>query len=110
MSVFKRFELEALEALEIGGFSIEEIDLLNSRAKLIGYEYTGSGYYLTVNDDLLPLQKSTWAKRVVGKSGDIVCGFVAFLENKELTLECHSWGPEDVPVDFRDREVVIRIH
>jgi hypothetical protein len=34
------------------------------------------------------------------------CGFIIYIENGELTIECHPWG-DDVPEDFRDREVEI---
>jgi hypothetical protein len=46
---------------------------------------------------------------VVGRSGEVLCGFVAFLRNRELTLECHTWGAVDVPRDFRDLDVNVTI-
>jgi hypothetical protein len=44
---------------------------------------------------------------LLGTSGSISCGFIVFLGNGELTLECHTWGAESVPEDFRTRRVAI---
>jgi hypothetical protein len=34
-------------------------------------------------------------------------GFVVFLENGELTLECHSWGDVQIPESYREESVEI---
>jgi hypothetical protein len=61
-------------------------------------------YFLTVRHPSLLSGRTVCDRpRLVGRSGSIACGFVVFLENGELTLECQTWGPESVPVDFRDR-------
>jgi hypothetical protein len=36
----------------------------------------------------------------------VAFGFIIFIEDGELTIECHPWD-EDVPEDFRDREVEV---
>ena len=40
-------------------------------------------------------------------SGGIQYGFVVFLEDGELMLECFSFGNESMPEGFRDRQVDI---
>jgi hypothetical protein len=40
----------------------------------------------------------------MGKADQLECGFVVFLENGELLLECHGWG-SDLPDDLRTRDV-----
>ena len=70
------------------------------------YEYTGSGYFLTVKHPGLPADRRTLSDPfVVGIAGDVRAGFVVFLGDGELTLECHTWGELDVPADFRQRQV-----
>jgi hypothetical protein len=44
---------------------------------------------------------------VMGKADGIVCGFVIFIEDGRLTIECHSWGELEVPEDYRDRDVQV---
>ncbi len=74
------------------------------------YEYTGSGYYLTVRHPALPAESRTLsAPVVIAESDDITAGFLIHLGDHALTLECHTWGPVDVPADFRDRDVCVRI-
>ena len=91
-----------------GALSEEALQALAKVEHLASYEYTGCGYFLTVRLASLPAEPKTLSDPpVVGNSGEVQAGFVLFLGNQELTLECHTWGPVDVPADFRDREVAI---
>jgi hypothetical protein len=45
----------------------------------------------------------------MGEANGVRCGFVVFIENHALTLECHTWGEIDVPPDFRDQNVVLTL-
>jgi hypothetical protein len=44
----------------------------------------------------------------IGTVDDVVSGFIVFLGEHELTLECHTWGAVDVPEDFRQRDVLVQ--
>ena len=46
---------------------------------------------------------------LMGEAEGIECGFVVFIGNRELTIECHSWGELNVPDDFRNKNVQVRI-
>jgi hypothetical protein len=108
MNVFRGFELKALELLLHDALTPEQLRIVETFSGTARYKYTGSGYFLTILDRSLPIETSTCHRpAVVGNSGDVQCGFVAFLGNHELTLECHTWGPVDVPDDFRDRAITI---
>jgi hypothetical protein len=108
MNVFRDFELKALELLLHNALTPEQLRNVETFSGTVSYKYTGSGYFLTISDRSLPMEKSTChVPAVVGNSGDVQCGFIAFLGNHELTLECHTWGPVDVPDDFRDRIIII---
>jgi len=58
-------------------------------------EFSGAGYFVTFKD--LSFSKS----RVVldkpdirGKLGGVEVGYIAFIQDHELTLECYSYGRE----------------
>jgi hypothetical protein len=108
VNAFRGFELEALRLLLRNAVTPEQMRLVETFSGTATYRYTGSGYFLTISDQNLPIEKATChVPAVVGNSGTVQCGFVAFLSNHELTLECHTWGPQDIPDDFRDQDVVI---
>jgi len=107
MTVFRQFELEAIRLMARGVLSDRQMQFLCAAEHLDSYEYTGCGYYLSVKHPSLPAEPCTLSEpAVVGKVGDIQAGFVVFIGYGELTLERHTWGPVDVPEDFREREVV----
>jgi hypothetical protein len=77
-------------------------------AEFVGYEYTGSGYFLSVRHATLPKERVVCHEPIVTGSADgITCGFIIFIENGELTIECHSWGDADIPEAFRDTDVQV---
>ena len=89
--------------------SSEKLTDIIQNAEFVGYEYTGSGYYLTVRHPNLPKDRIVCSKPIiVGESENIQCGFVVFLENNELTIECHSWGELEIPENFREKSIQLR--
>jgi hypothetical protein len=44
---------------------------------------------------------------VIGRGDGYTCGFVVFLEDGQLVLECHDWGSDGLPDDLRDRPMRI---
>jgi hypothetical protein len=108
MAAFRKFELEAIRLMSAGVLSDKQMQALCDATHADNYEYTGCGYFLTVSHPSLPEKPCTLSQpAVVGKAGNVQAGFVVFLGNGKLALECHTWGPVDVPADFRDREVTI---
>jgi hypothetical protein len=108
MRVIKSFELEAIRLMAGGVLSIDQIRGVEDIQSLDSYEYTGSGYFLTVTHPLLPAEEITLSEPlIVGKAGEIQAGFVVFVGKGQLTFECHTWGAVDVPADFREQVVVI---
>lgn len=108
MSAFKAFELQAIRLMATGVLSEEQLQALADIERPSRYDYTGCGYFLTVSLPSLPAEPKTLSDPpVVGNSGDVQAGFVVFLGNQELTLECHTWGAAEVPDDFRDRKVAV---
>lgn len=106
MPALRDFEIKAIRLLAGGTLTGAQLALLEHIPEPSRYEYTGSGYFLTVTDPSLPEVTATLSyPDVVGEQGEVTCGFVVFVGDHELTLECHTWGAVDVPSDFRDRAV-----
>jgi len=106
MPAFLRFEAEAIRLMVGDALTASTLDEVLAVDAPERYEYTGSGYFLTVKHPGLPADRRTLSDPfVVGIAGDVRAGFVVFLGDGELTLECHTWGELDVPADFRQRQV-----
>ena len=108
LSAFKDFERKAVRMLVGTSMSDIQVDSLLNSANLVSYEHTGVGYFLTVRHSAIRSERVVCNQPIiVGKAGDIECGFVVFLEGGTLTLECHSWGDDAVPKDFREQQVEV---
>jgi hypothetical protein len=108
VKVFRQFEVEALRLLLQDAVTPTQMHFIEAFSGNAVYNYTGSGYYLTISDPVLPAESSTrHIPAVVGNSGPVQCGFIAYLGGNKLELECHTWGAVDVPPDFRDQLVRI---
>jgi hypothetical protein len=108
MGEFRDFETHVLRLLVTQKLGAETVEAIERNAELVSYEYSGVGYFLTVKHPSLPSERIVCDKpNVVGRSGNIESGFVVFIENGELMLECHTWGEIDVPENFREQHVVV---
>jgi hypothetical protein len=108
MDMFKEYEREVLRLLAAGVLTPEQIEVLASEGEFVGYDYTGGGYFLSVRHDSLPAERVVCnAPPVTGSADGVICGFVIFIENGELTLECHAWGEANIPEGFREGDVQI---
>jgi len=108
MPALRPFEFEAICLMSDVILSDTQLQSIRDINTVDDYEYTGHGYFLTIELASLPIDQRTLSEpATVGEVGDIRAGFVVFLGNRKLTLECHTWGAVDVPADFRDRDVLI---
>jgi hypothetical protein len=109
MSAFKPFEVEVLRLLAHSAISPSELDRLIADGKVVEYEHTGVGYFLTVSHEALPTKRVVCDRPfVVGKAGHVGVGFVLFFENGQLLFECHNWGEHlAVPPNIRELSVQI---
>ncbi len=97
----------ARELLRTAG--LEELFGLLATASEEDFEYTKVGYYLTIKHPKLPVESRVLDEPLIFGRSEAVpeVGFLGFVGNQEFTLECHSWGDEDIPDDFRDRDVEV---
>lgn len=109
MAAFRTFEVEAIRLMASGALPEHLLSVVLAAPEADRYEYTGCGYFLTVKHPELPAERRSLSDPpVAGTSGDIQAGFVVYLGDHELTLECHTWGAVDIPADFRDRVVNVQ--
>lgn len=110
MSIFRRYEQEVITRLCQGALPPTRLTAVLDDAALTDLEYTEIGYFVTATHDGLPSQRTVCNKPLlIGYADGLEVGFVVFLENKELTLECHSWSGDPIPQDMRERAVIIAI-
>ena len=109
MSAFRPFEIQAIRLMANAVLPQDLLAEVLAADEADRYEHTGYGYYLTVRHPKLPLErKSLSDPPVAGVANEIQAGFVVYLGNAELTLECHTWGEVDVPPDFREMDVLVK--
>jgi hypothetical protein len=110
MSAFRDYEKKVLNLLVSDVFSPQELNSIIQDSDLVGLdEHGGSGYYLEVSHPSLPKARIVCHKpTVIGEADGITCGFVVFIENKTLTIECHDWGESNIDDDFRDKDVQVK--
>lgn len=90
---------------ELGVAMVEAVIL---EAELVSYEYSGVGYFVTVKHLALPTARTVCQRPiVVGTSGGIEGGFLVFVADGELMLECYTSGAIEVTEDFRDQQVAV---
>jgi len=69
-------------------------------------EFSGTGYFLTVKNSNFPKQRIVLDKPTInGMLGGVEVGYLVFVEDSELTLECYSYEKEVLP-KHRDMEFV----
>ncbi len=108
MSVFREYEKKIVRMLVTGLLSPDQVETLIREGELVNYDYTGCGYFLTVKHPILPTKRVVCdTPKLSGSVDGIICGFVIFVQNGELILECHSWGEVDVPDWFRSRNAEV---
>src|SRR5258708_7178198 len=98
MRALKEYETRVIRILTKDVLAPAVLDAVAENGELVSCEHTGAGYFLTLRHSGLPKQRIVCDKPwVVGKSQGVETGFIVFLENNELTLECHAWSQNSVP-------------
>ncbi len=68
----------------------------------ISCKFTGEGYYLELKHNDLPLDRIVCDKpTVIGKFQEQEVGFIAFIENGTLCLECYNYSNKGIPEEIR---------
>ena len=110
LTILKSFEKSAINLLATDVLANRLIEKLCSDSTLVRPEFTGHGYFLTLRFSDLPVERLVLDSPTVnGKAGELLTGFIAFVENRELTLECFAYGDGTVPKDYRDLDITVFI-
>ena len=103
--LLKKFEFEVIKTLSS---NLDLLELFKDESKNYNtkFEETGYGYFLTILDSKLPKQRTVYNEPfLIGKSDDgDEMGFILFVEDHELTIECHGFG-EPLPKNLRDKNI-----
>ena len=98
-----------LDILVSGNIPDDILKDIKSAPDISKYEITGNGYFLTIKHPRLPVKRIVCDKpMLMGKCNGIETGFVVFIENSELTIECHGWGDREIPKNYRELEIQIK--
>ena len=109
-TTFREFEVKAIRLMAAEFLPDALTERICSHVGVSEYEYTGCGYFLSIEEEWIPEENTVLSElSVVGRNGMIQAGFVVFIGENEFTLECHTWGEVDVPSNFRDIKVDIGI-
>ncbi len=107
LELFREFEKQVLRILVMPRLGAEAEKSIEDEAALVSYEHSGCGYFLTVRHHNVPKNRVVCdTPIVVGRVANTDCGFIAFMENGELMLECYCFGNQSLPKDIRYLNVV----
>ena len=101
------YEVEVLTQMLDGHLNNTQIDSV-LKSPVTGYEYTGAGYFLELTNKALPkVSKTISDPNIIGRADDFIVGFLVYIENQKLTLECHSWGTKNPPSTIREKSLTL---
>ncbi len=106
MNHFKPFEEDVLRLLATPVLGANTVTAILKESEFVSYEYSGAGYFVTVRHPTLPLTRTVISQpTVIGQSDEAQGGFLVFIENGELMLECYTAGTVEIPESFREQHV-----
>ncbi len=96
-----------LQILLESEFPPEHLSQLLRSATMPRTEYTGYGFYVSVYHPRIGKLRRVFSgtPALHGRLGEHDAGFIAFLEDDQLTLETFPWDGEALPETFRDSDV-----
>jgi hypothetical protein len=110
MGAFRSFETQVLRLLAIPRLGEQVVSSIERDAEFVDYDYSGCGYFLTVKHSALPLERIVCDEPLVcGLAQGISSGFIIFIENGELMLECYELGEPTIPANYRDLDVAVSV-
>jgi hypothetical protein len=97
-----KYEIKVLNRMLSVEYNNQElVIILNSL--ITGYDYTSAGYFLELTNDILSKDRRTISEPTLfGRADNFEVGFLIFIENSKLILECHCWGNSNLPETIRD--------
>ena len=85
MTKLKNYAVQVIRLLTSEALHPEQCEAIIRDGQVVSYEYTGSGYFLSLSHPSLPQARTVCHKPVVtGHHDKEDCGFVIFLEKGEM--------------------------
>ena len=104
--MLKEFEKEAIRILTKGKLPDSVVTEIIASEE-IDIDHTGVGYFIHIKNKLLSIERMVLNEpHLLATSNDGFVGLLIFVQDSELTLECHGYGDE-VPENFRENNVAI---
>lgn len=109
MQNLKVHEHIVLDTLVSGIISADTMSDIKNEPTISAYDITDNGYFITLKHPDLPEERIVCDKPIIiGECNGIKTGFVIFIENNELTIECHGWGNHLIPKNYRELDVKVK--
>ena len=103
------YECIVIDLMLKDNLSVTEIDSIKG-THINGLEFTGAGYFVQVQHSCLPTSRRVVSEPAIYGYGDgYMVGFLLFMENGKLTIECHSYGEANPPITIRDLPLRIEL-
>ncbi|HUR30358.1 MAG TPA: hypothetical protein VMZ69_02940 [Saprospiraceae bacterium] len=110
MMQLQKFEVEVLKLMINDRLTDLKWNEFISTCSIVGYEYTGSGYILKINLGDIDMPNEVIDQPIIiGKFNQWLVGFILFIEDNFLFIECHGWGYENPPAEMREFDYQIEI-
>jgi len=105
------YEIQVIELMLKCKLSIDEWTKFLEGYELVDFEYTGAGYFLKIRACNLNLKEETIHEPIVlGENENFSVGFLLFVDQNEIVMECHSWGEINPPANVRELGIEIKIN
>lgn len=104
-----QYEIDAIYILLTAKFNKDQIHNLITTS-VSGLEFTGAGYFLEIQNNIFPFKRSVYSHPlIIGHGRNFKIGFINFIDNRTMIVECHTWGEENIPSSIRDQPIKIEV-
>ena len=104
------FEREALSVLCAAALPSSTLHAALNKPREIRCKFTGAGYFLEIDHEEIPAGRVVCSEPcVTGLYQGKTVGFVAFVEEGVMTLECHDYGHGGILEEIRYGVVQISV-
>lgn len=105
-----QYEVEVLQLMLQSKLGADVWNGFLENCRIVTFGFTGNGYFLTIKQRDCLFEKETIHNPVViGKTANFDVGFLLFLEEDEIILECHGWSETSPPENIRDLNIEILV-
>jgi len=105
----KPHEIEIIDILASDVISSDAMNNMKINPTVTDYHTTGHGYFLTITNPDLPIERLVCDKPLItGECNGVLSTFLIFIEEHELTIECAGIGDVEPPEDYRNWSINVK--